>query len=211
MSDIAVAPERFSVLTVCTGNICRSPLAEYLLREGLSRWQEVDVSSAGTGALVGHAMTDQTIAIAQRYGATEPDRHRARLLETEYLRNASLVIALTREHRREIVGMLPRGSRHTFTLRELARLLAAIQVSDLETLAGLPLEDTAGRFEELVQVAASLRGYVAPPADALDDDVVDPYRRGDDIYELSAAQLVPAVRTILERFELAATITPGQV
>jgi protein-tyrosine phosphatase len=211
MSDVGVASERFGILTVCTGNICRSPLAEYLLREGLDRWKVVDVSSAGTGALVGHAMTDQTIAIAQAFGATAPDRHRARMLETDHLRKANLVIALTREHRRDIVGMLPRGSRHTFTLRELARLLAAVQVADLETVAGLPLGDTLGRFEELVHVAASLRGYVAPPDDELDDDVIDPYRRGEEIYELSAAQLVPAVRTILERFELAATITPGQV
>ena len=211
MSQVAPASERFRILTVCTGNICRSPLAEYLLREGLERWRIVDVSSAGTGALEGQGMTVQTLAIAHEHGVLAPEQHRARTLNMENLRDANLVIALTRSHRSEIVSMLPRGARHTFTLRELARLLGAVQPADLAAVAGLPEGDTVARFDELVYAAASKRGYVAPPEVELDDDVIDPYRRGDEIYELSAAQLIPAVRTVLERFELAATITPGQV
>jgi protein-tyrosine phosphatase len=205
------ASRRFAILTVCTGNICRSPLAEYLLREGLERWGVVDLASAGTGALVGSSMTPQTLAIAHEHGASDPERHRARDLAVEHLRSVDLAIALTRAHRSEIVAMLPRGSRRTFTLREFARLLNAIQPSDLGTVAALPLSDTAGRFAELVDVAASLRGFVAPPDDELDDDVVDPYRRGDEVYRLSASQLVPAVDAILSRFEMAATITPSGV
>jgi len=205
------ASRRFTILTVCTGNICRSPLAEYLLRQGLEQWGIVNLASAGTGALVGSPMTPQTLAIAHEYGASEPEQHRARVLATDYLRGADLAIALTRAHRSEIVGRLPRGSRRTFTLREFARLLKAIQPSDLGKVAGLPLDDISGRFAELVDVAASLRGYVAPPEDELDDDVVDPYRRSDEVYRLSASQLVPAVETILSRFEMAATITPTSV
>ena len=201
----------FRILTVCTGNICRSPLAEYLLRDGVQRWPLVEVASAGTGALVDRPMTDQTIAIAHGLGIAAPEGHRARMLDINHLRDANLVIALTRSHRSEIVGMLPRGSRHTFTLRELARLLEAVQTADLETVAGLPLEDTVGRLEELIRIAASLRGFVAPPDEEIDDDVIDPYRRSDDVYETSAAQLVPAVHSILGRFELAASVTPGQL
>jgi protein-tyrosine phosphatase len=211
MSDVTSLPGRFNILTVCTGNICRSPLAEYLLRDGIQPWPLVKVASAGTGALVGHPMTDQTITIAHGLGISAPEGHRARMLDIKHLRDANLVIALTRSHRSEIVSMLPRGSRQTFTLRELARLLEAVQAADLETVAGLPLEDTAGRLEELTRIAASLRGFVAPPDEEIDDDVIDPYRRSDDVYEMSAAQLVPAVRTILERFELAASITPIQL
>ena len=207
---LSPAPTSFNVLTVCTGNICRSPLAEHLLRQGLARWR-VDVASAGTGALVGHPMTAETIAIAHETGVPSPEQHQARALAIEHLRNAQLVIALTRAHRSEIVAMLPRGSRHTFTLRELARLLESVKASDLATVAVLPLDDTAGRFTELIDTAAALRGYVVPPENEIDDDVVDPYRRGDDVYRLSAAQLVPAVNAILERFELAATIDTNQV
>jgi protein-tyrosine phosphatase len=201
--------DRFSILTVCTGNICRSPLAEHLFREGLKRWTVVDVASAGTSALVGESMTVETIAIARDHGVQAPEQHRARQLATEQLRRANLVVALTRAHRSEIVPMLPRGSRHTFTLRELARLLDSVQPSDLRTIAVLPIEDTVGRLAELVDVAAAMRGHVAPPERETDYDVVDPYRRGDAVYQQATAQLVPAVRTVLRHFELAATLTPG--
>jgi protein-tyrosine phosphatase len=205
------APARFNILTVCTGNVCRSPLAERLLQKGLERWGVVGTASAGTGALVGHAMTPETVVIAAGFGVSAPESHRARALAVEHLRDSDLVIALTRAHRSEIVAMLPRGSRRTFTLRELARLFDAVQPSDLERVAALPLDDKAGRFVELIDAAAALRGYVAPPERELDDDVVDPYRRGDEVYRESAAQLVPAVESILRRFELAGTITPDQV
>ena len=51
----------FSVLTVCTGNICRSPLAELILAASLSDIPDVRVESAGTGALVGHGMPDPAL------------------------------------------------------------------------------------------------------------------------------------------------------
>lgn len=206
MNASVATPGRFRVLTVCTGNICRSPLAEYLLRKGLERWDVVDVASSGTGALVGHSMTDQTIAIAHQHGVPDPERHRARALVVEHLRHADLVLALSREHRSEIVSLLPRGSRHTFTVRELARLLEAVQAADLAAVAALPLADTAARFSELVHTAAALRGYVTPPENELDDDVIDPYRRGDDVYQQTVEQLVPAIDVILDRFKLAAAI-----
>jgi protein-tyrosine phosphatase len=199
---------RFNILTVCTGNICRSPLAEHLLRRGFSGYASVDVSSAGTRALVGEPMTPQIIAIAHEHGVPAPEQHRARDLSVDHLREADLVIALTRAHRSEVATLLPRGSRHTFTLRELARLLDAVQPTDLETIASLPLGDTSGRFRQLVDVAAALRGHVAPPDHELDDDVVDPYRRGDETYSLTAAQLVPAVDSIVRSFTRAASATP---
>ena len=212
MSDVALdEPTRFSILTVCTGNICRSPLAQRLLSLGLQGIGEVDVSSAGTDALVGHGMTDQTATIAHRHGVLAPEQHVARLLSVEQLQESSVAIALTRAHRREIVALLPRGSRRTFTLRELARLLDAVQPSDLTDVAALPPSDKVGRFAALIEVAATLRGYVAPPENELDDDVIDPYRRSDEVYALMESQLVPAVDLIVKRFEQAATITPDRV
>jgi protein-tyrosine phosphatase len=203
----ASALGRFTILTVCTGNICRSPLAEHLLRQGLLEYSTVDVSSAGTSALVGDSMTSQIISIAHEHGVPAPEQHRARDLTVDHLREADLVIALSRAHRSEIAALLPRGSRHTFTLRELARLLIALQPSDLATVALLPIGDTAGRFRELIDAAAALRGHVPPPEHELDDDVTDPYRRGDETYNLMAAQLVPAVESVVGAFALAASAT----
>jgi protein-tyrosine phosphatase len=190
----------FLILTVCTGNICRSPLAEQLLRAGTIQWPGVSVASAGTGALVDHPMTDEAQALAREFGATDSHSHVARALTVEQLRDADLVIALSREHRRSVVELLPRGARHTFTLRELARLLEGISDDDLVDVASLDPSDTAGRLAGLVEVAASRRGLVEPPDSPDDDDVIDPYRQSDDIYRRSADQLVPAVNLVLAQF-----------
>ncbi len=198
---------RFSVLTVCTGNICRSPLAEQLLRAGCAQWPEVVVTSAGTGALVGEPMTDQAQALARRYGGAAPEGHRARQLAVEQLRDADLVLALSREHRRTIVQLYPRATRHTFTLREFARLVTDTTDDDLAQVDALDRADLAGRLVELVELAASRRGVVVPPDSPDDDDVIDPYRRPDDVYQLSADQLVPAVNSVLSQFARAAAVS----
>lgn len=190
----------FSILTVCTGNICRSPLAAQLLRAGVKSWPEVAVASAGTHAMVGSAMPDQAQTLAKELGVMDYDAHIARSLTAELLREADLVIALTRSHRRQIAEMLPRGTRHTFTLRELARLVKGITDGELEYVARLPAFDRVGRLRELVEVAASRRGTLAPSDSPEDDDVVDPYQHDDVVYRESAEQIVPAVNGVLTQF-----------
>jgi protein-tyrosine phosphatase len=200
-----VAQRSFHILTVCTGNICRSPLAEQLLRSGAAAWPQVTVSSAGTGALVDQPMPQQAARLSHEYGG-DPSAHRARQLLAAQVAEADLVIAMSREHRREIVALLPRASRYTFTLRELARLLHDVAEQDLQDVAQLPAADTSARLSALVAVAASRRGLVQPPERPEDDDVIDPYRQSDEVYRASADQLVPAVRAVLTRFALTSDI-----
>lgn len=178
----------FTILTVCTGNVCRSPLAEGLLRLVLGGL-DVTVHSAGTGALVGETMTDQNQRIAADLGVLDGTEHRARQLSADLLRNADLVLALTRDHRRQVVEMLPRASRHTFTLREFARLAVEVGDDDLTQLQGSGAE----RMREAVEAVAQLRGTLPPLEDPADDDVIDPYRQSDEVYRLSADQLIPSV------------------
>ena len=197
----------FAILTVCTGNICRSPLAEQLLRAGTTRWPEVTVASAGTSALVGHGMPDQAQALSREFGGANPEAHTARDLTADHVRDFDLILGLAREHRRGAVELLPRASRRTFTLREFARLVEGVTDDDLAQAAALDLADRSGRLAELVEVAALRRGMVEPPESPSDDDVVDPYRRGDDVYRASANQLVPAVDIVLAQFARALAVT----
>ncbi|MBP6133345.1 MAG: low molecular weight phosphotyrosine protein phosphatase, partial [Thauera sp.] len=71
------------ILTLCTGNICRSPLAEFLLRDRLAaRGRAATVASAGIGALVGHPADETTQRVALRHGI-DLSPHVARQLTPE--------------------------------------------------------------------------------------------------------------------------------
>lgn len=203
----------FEILTVCTGNICRSPLAEQVLRAGLSGLPRVSVSSAGVYALVGSPMTPEAAALSVEVGGLGSEHHVARDLTPALVDAAGLVFAMSREHRRSIVDLRPRATRTTFTLREFARLADGITDGELADVAALPLDAIGDRLTELVHAVAARRGLVERPDDAADDDIVDPYRRGDAVYRQSAAQLVPAAEIAVRTLRRAATIvsstTPG--
>lgn len=190
----------FKILTVCTGNICRSSLAEGLLRKVL-RGLPVEVSSAGTGALVGHPMPDPQLQIAADLAVDDAEQHRARQMTAEMLAQADLVIALAREHRRAVVELVPRASRVAFTLREFARIADSISDDELDSLGNGALG-----MREVVSVAAQLRGSVLPPEAAEDDDVVDPYRQSAETYQQSAQQLIPAVNSTVALLRRAAGV-----
>ncbi|WP_308121887.1 arsenate reductase/protein-tyrosine-phosphatase family protein [Actinotalea ferrariae] len=174
----------FSILTVCTGNICRSPAVERLLAAGLG--PTVTVASAGTRAVVGHPVSAPMVPLMTRAGAGA-DGFAARQLTEQLARDAELVLALTRDHRSTIVQLAPASVRRTFTLLELARLAAAVDPGAIP--AGTPAE----RLAAIVPLAAAQRGRVPGG----DDDVVDPYGRGDALYAEAFGLIEPAVATIV--------------
>ena len=123
--DLPAAAPR--ILIVCTGNICRSPLAEQLLRQNLTAAGiDAVVTSAGTRAMTGSAMTPEAAALSSQYGASNTD-HVARQLTEKLIADADLVLTATRDHRRDVVTMLPKATRYTFTLNQFARLVAAAE------------------------------------------------------------------------------------
>jgi len=197
---------QFTVLTVCTGNICRSPFAEQYLRQGLRDVAGVTVASAGTMAMDGDAMPAQAEALARSYGA-DPEGHRARFLYEPDVAGASLVLALAREHRRAVVAMHPRASRTTFTLREFARLSADLTEDEIRAAVAEAADDSArSRLGSVVALVAAQRGSVAPAATELDDDVVDPYRQSDSVFAESGRQLVPAADEVVRVLRVAAGV-----
>jgi len=178
----------FTILVVCTGNICRSPLAEQLLSARLlGSATSFVVTSAGTMAQDGAPMDDLAAEQSRRHGGV-PDGHVATYLTEKLAENADLVLTASREHRSAVVRLSPRATRRTFTLRQFARLADSLGVEELESA-----QDTS----EVVRLVAGQRGMI-PPATAPDDeDVVDPYRRSIDFHERAAADVDGAVTSIV--------------
>lgn len=86
---------------VCVGNICRSPMAEALLRDALREQKDVTVESAGLGALVDHPASEHAIKLMQERGLDISD-HRARQITPDMVHAADLVLVMEAGHRRAI-------------------------------------------------------------------------------------------------------------
>lgn len=111
----ALVPD-IRVLTVCTGNMCRSPAAAVILRQGLIQAglsERVEVGSAGTSwASEGMPMDDRTVTALVRAGYEEPFEHTARTVHQSELVEWDLVLAMTAEHAetmRRKVDQIPEG------------------------------------------------------------------------------------------------------
>jgi protein-tyrosine phosphatase len=149
----------FRILYVCTGNICRSPMAERLFRAWMEPGTDVEVSSAGMGALVGHGIDHSTASALGQLGV-DSSGHRARQFADYMAVDADLILTASREHRDEILVRVPSTFKRIFTMREFARLIADVPMAD-------PYD--------MVAAAAARRG-IARPKRAEDDDLEDPFR-----------------------------------
>ncbi len=100
------------ILVVCVGNICRSPMAEALLRDALGG-QEITVESAGLGALVGHAADKHAVALMKERGV-DIKAHRARQLHPDMVAAADLILVMETAHKTSIDTAEPtaRGKVH---------------------------------------------------------------------------------------------------
>jgi protein-tyrosine phosphatase len=158
---------------VCTGNICRSPMAEHLMREGLrarlgEEAEQFVFASAGTFGLTGNPMEPFARDTLQARGI-DGSGFRAKELAPFMVEGADLVLTATREHRAAAATLWPQAARKSFTIREFDRLL-----SELDP-ATLPTYDRLVRAHALVGAAASQRGLIRPDKPG-DDDITDPYR-----------------------------------
>ncbi len=199
----------FRLLLVCTGNVCRSPTAAQLFAAAIGRrladpaapsWGSTGsafgLASAGTHALVGDPMPEEAAAVSRSLGG-DPGAHRARQVSAPLVESADLVLTMARAHRSEVVSLVPRASRYSFTLRQFARLAAAAADSPERPEPG----EVAGRMRQAVALAAARRGYAEPFDPAESEDILDPYGQEPEVYERSGRQIADEVQGIMTAFD----------
>lgn len=130
VEDRSPVPQR--VLFVCTGNTCRSPLAEVMLRQLLEErglGDAITVSSAGVGAAAGAPAAESARKVAEERGL-RLDGHRSRPVDEEILAQADLVLTMTAAHQELLRRRFPRYAHAVYTLKEYAGVEGSPDVED---------------------------------------------------------------------------------
>jgi protein-tyrosine phosphatase len=124
------------ILFVCTGNICRSPMAERLASAFGARveFQNFRAPSAGDRAVEGHPIQACAARVLEKLGG-DSSGFAARQLTPAIAADADLVVTMTRAHREEVLGLVPQQLHRTFTLREAARRAPDFNVRNVADLA----------------------------------------------------------------------------
>lgn len=163
---------------VCTGNICRSPMAEAMLRHELAArgCHDVEVTSAGTWANLGDPAMPEALEVLRSRGI-DLEGHRSRPVDLEELAAADVVVAMTSVHLQELRRMSEAVGTKLLLMKEI------VEMEPADGAAGSGLE-------------AFLAGVRPQPRRALDLD--DPMGLPVGAYERAAGEISAGIERLAE-------------
>lgn len=173
------------IMFVCTGNVCRSPMGELLMRRYLSG-TSITVSSAGTHALVGHPIDPSSGRLMDSVGI-DSGEFRSRQLTRELAENADLILCFEEEQRNNIVDMAPAVVRRTFLVTDFANMCLYCAQHDL--VKGLTVQE---RLNSVIEASSFIRPMIPAPR-----DVEDPFTKDFPVFRKAANQTNKAIWIIL--------------
>lgn len=193
--------ESFSVLIVCSANVCRSPYAHTLVGRwaaGIPSADEIVSGSAGVLAYPGDPMCPQA---ANRAGV-DPFRHAARELTASQLLDADLIVTADREQRGAAARLAPPCRQRLFTLRQAAALGISLAPTLLSGAipegAPAPPRGATARLQWLVGEMDAARGLLAAQPESA-ADIVD--RHGPGPHDDAFSEVATAVASLTAAFE----------
>lgn len=112
-----------TILFVCTGNSCRSVMAEYMLRKMTYDRDDLEIISAGTGVYIRASASQETVSVLRREGI-DASSHFSQPLNTILLKKADLILVMTKGHRQQVLDWVPSVEKRVYLLREFANTSA---------------------------------------------------------------------------------------
>ncbi|MGH2712251.1 MAG: low molecular weight phosphatase family protein [Actinomycetota bacterium] len=180
----------FKILIVCTGNICRSPIAHGLLVDrGMGLGEDwLEVRSAGTWGRRGSRATPEAISAAAGLGV-DIESHRSAPFKRDLAGWADLIVTMTAEQAEEVAEEAPDVRTKTFTLKELVSILRSLppvgaQKAARDALIARVAQATSARSE----------GHELPA----DSDVSDPLGLSETVYRAVANEIEGLVEALLK-------------
>src|SRR5690625_4083506 len=175
----------FTIMTVCTGNICRSPLAEQLLRARIGTPHQF--LSSGLHAVPGAAMDENSATQSLKYGGSPGGI--STQIEEDLVNQSDLILTMTQQQRDTLVSLFPLAVRKTYTLGEFAKILVTYPEA-LQNDGDDPFSPTNPFMR-----ASRFRGFL--PLEP-HDDVADPIGQNPQVHAQVAEQISTYINQIVD-------------
>jgi len=179
------------ILFVCSGNTCRSPMAETLLRSMLEARlgrlpSGLEVTSGGVSAVPGASPTVQAVMVMAERGL-DLSTHKARQVTADMVRQADLVLTMTRSHREALLKLAPEAAGRVFVLNEYCRGAAGRRTHGRLEPRAVPGDGSGPCSED----------QAADPDQPADPDIADPFGGSFETYQETAQAIEAALGPVV--------------